>query len=343
MVSTVKRGIGGGRSTLIAEDSVHSSQPMEGLKRQQEESKLETTIAPVSVEPALGGAMGKATGPRSPQGKERSKRNAIKHGVFSGVVLLPTEFRTAFNSLHKGLWESLQPEGKLEEVLVDKLATLLWRHRRLIIAEGADIRNSVELMARDRQEKLRDQAETTSSGLRLDDLEGQIRYIDIPVVLEHCFKLLSDLRARVERNGFRNENREILKEIYVASGYKHSTPNLYDEYLIFEKAASASEEERVRHGYASPDECKQSLLKRINEEIESLQRYEKTQGAIEADRMKLEALRRLVPESPSLDRLLRYEASLERSFDRTLSQLERLQRMRRGQPVPPTLKVELSQ
>ena len=98
----------------------------------------------------------------------------------------------------------------------------------------------------------------------------------------------------------------------------------------------------MRHGYASPVECKQSLLKRINEEIENLQRYEKTQGAIETSRMKQEALRRLVPESPSLDRLLRYEASLDRSFDRTLSQLERIQRIRRGQPVPPTLKVELS-
>ena len=34
-----------------------------------------------------------------------------------------------------------------------------------------------------------------------------------------------------------------------------------------------------------------------------------------------------------LDYLLRYEASLERNFDRTLGQLERLQRMRLGHPV----------
>ncbi len=43
-----------------------------------------------------------------------------------------------------------------------------------------------------------------------------------------------------------------------------------------------------------------------------------------------------------LDRLLRYEASLDRAFDRTLNQLERLQRMRRGQAVPPLVRVELS-
>ncbi len=39
-----------------------------------------------------------------------------------------------------------------------------------------------------------------------------------------------------------------------------------------------------------------------------------------------------------VDRLQRYEGSLERSFDRTLSQLERLQRLRLGQPVLPALK-----
>ncbi len=51
---------------------------------------------------------------------------------------------------------------------------------------------------------------------------------------------------------------------------------------------------------------------------------------------------RNVPDGPGLDRLLRYEASLERSFDRTLSQLERLQRMRLGQPVLPKLEVRHS-
>jgi len=44
-----------------------------------------------------------------------------------------------------------------------------------------------------------------------------------------------------------------------------------------------------------------------------------------------------IPDTPELDRLLRYEASLERSFDRTLSQLERLQRMRPARPVAPAI------
>ena len=65
-------------------------------------------------------------------------------------------------------------------------------------------------------------------------------------------------------------------------------------------------------------------------------------ASIESDRTKLEILRRSVPDSSGLDRLLRYETSLERTFDRTLSQLERQQRMRRGQPVAPRIDVHVS-
>jgi hypothetical protein len=43
-----------------------------------------------------------------------------------------------------------------------------------------------------------------------------------------------------------------------------------------------------------------------------------------------------------LDRLLSYEASLEKNFDRTLGQLERLQRMWFGHPVPPSINVNVS-
>ena len=77
-------------------------------------------------------------------------------------------------------------------------------------------------------------------------------------------------------------------------------------------------------------------------EIKRLERYEKERASIESERMKLEVLRQKVPISPRLELLIRYEASLDRSFDRTLSQLERLQRMRLGQPVLPKLEVRHS-
>ena len=50
----------------------------------------------------------------------------------------------------------------------------------------------------------------------------------------------------------------------------------------------------------------------------------------------------MIPRGYSIHCQLRYSPALNREFDRTLNQLERLQRIREGQPVPPTLKLDLS-
>lgn len=86
---------------------------------------------------------------------------------------------------------------------------------------------------------------------------------------------------------------------------------------------------------ASPVVSAGIFLIELNIEMERLDRYENERTSIESNRMKLESLRRSIPDSPRIDQLLRYSVSLERTFDRTLSYLERAQRMRRGQPVPP--------
>ena len=77
-------------------------------------------------------------------------------------------------------------------------------------------------------------------------------------------------------------------------------------------------------------------------EVEQLSCYKVEHALTESKRIEVELLRRSVPDTQQLDRLLRYESHLERSIDRTLSRLERLQRMRKGQPVPPPLNVNVT-
>ncbi len=43
----------------------------------------------------------------------------------------------------------------------------------------------------------------------------------------------------------------------------------------------------------------------------------------------------VLPSAETLDKILRYETALERQFYRALNQLERLQRMRHGETMPP--------
>lgn len=76
----------------------------------------------------------KGGGPRTPQGKNKSSRNSLKHGIFSNIAILKGKSRSQFNSLLHGLYDHFEPKGTCEEVLVDKLAVILWCERQVFIA-----------------------------------------------------------------------------------------------------------------------------------------------------------------------------------------------------------------
>ena len=69
------------------------------------------------------------TAPQAIAGRGRSRLNAVKHGIFAEGVLERESLRE-FQALWQGLADSLQPVGRLEEILVEKLAMTLWRYRR---------------------------------------------------------------------------------------------------------------------------------------------------------------------------------------------------------------------
>jgi len=64
----------------------------------------------------------------------------IKHGVLSRHIALPWEDREAFEEILRGLLIEHQPQGPTAYHLVEDLAGVIWRKRRLLQAEGAAIR-----------------------------------------------------------------------------------------------------------------------------------------------------------------------------------------------------------
>ena len=299
----------------------------------------------LAIEPSVsrGAADRKGRGPRTEQGRQRASRNAVKHGVFSKVVVLRGESQVEYERLSAGLWEALQPVGALEELLVDKLAAISWRQRRLLVAEGGEIQKNTEFVETDQRDRQHEEAEKFACLLDSFNNQGLIRNIPNPHVLERCVELLVELREQVERDGFSLAyNEEILEKIYGDREDNRLQEDLYDSYLAWMGTSKVSEEEREREGYASPEQCRKNVLQEIDEEIRRLKHDQKTRASVQTARTQLEIVSRNVPDGPGLDRLLRYEGSLERSFDRTLSQLERLQRIRLGQPVLPKLEVRHS-
>src|SRR5215212_8146136 len=63
--------------------------------------------------------------------------NALKHGVLSHDTVLPWENESEYCTLLTALVCEHEPHGPTEEHLVEELAGIMWRKRRLRLAEAA--------------------------------------------------------------------------------------------------------------------------------------------------------------------------------------------------------------
>jgi hypothetical protein len=284
-----------------------------------------------------------ATGPRTEVGKSGSSRNATKFGIFSKATLLEGESRADYESLRKAFWKAKPPGDEFEEILADKIVSNLWRQCRGLIAEGAEIRKNSDFVEFDRRQSDLKEAEEASQPLYertnprfVRQPVGLLRSIENPEVLERCIEILVELRQGIEANGFDEDRDEmLLKSNYGDPGVAHLRQTLQDEYRNWVFTAVMTEEERALKGCSTPEVCKQSALEEIGAEIARLEQYQEEREPVESKRREVEILRQRVPDSPGLDRLLRYASSLESAFDRMLTQYDRAQRMRKGQPPSP--------
>lgn len=73
-----------------------------------------------------------STGPRTVAGKNKSSMNAIKHGLFAKNAVLEYEDKSEFETMVRRLKEDWEPEGEMEHILIERIATLLWRLNRIV-------------------------------------------------------------------------------------------------------------------------------------------------------------------------------------------------------------------
>jgi hypothetical protein len=79
----------------------------------------------------------KSMGPVTDEGKASSRRNALKHGLTAEKLLLAGEDSAVFNELQTTLIEELSPNVLLEMHDVQRIASLIWRQRRIPAYEAA--------------------------------------------------------------------------------------------------------------------------------------------------------------------------------------------------------------
>jgi hypothetical protein len=88
----------------------------------------------------------KSTGPRTAKGKERSRQNAMRHGLTAETVITAFERAADYQALETALFTDYQPASATEHQLISRLASVLWRLRRATSIETGLFQIEGELM-----------------------------------------------------------------------------------------------------------------------------------------------------------------------------------------------------
>jgi hypothetical protein len=79
----------------------------------------------------------KSTGPRTPEGKERSRANAVRHGLTAETVISDLEDKEDYVAFEAAVIADYDAESATQRELVLRLASVLWRLRRATAIETA--------------------------------------------------------------------------------------------------------------------------------------------------------------------------------------------------------------
>ena len=173
-----------------------------------------------------------------------------------------------------GVWvqrvRGRQPVGALEELLVETLATIPWRKRRLLMTEVAEIHMNTEFLDWDQKSARLEKANILIAEINtVPPLCGLIQKLDEPGVSDFCVTLLLQLQEQIEKEGFQPETDvPILRQIYSERYKTQLRVDLYDSYAMYLLMSRIPEEGRVRNGHKKLP--KQFILDDIKRQINYL-------------------------------------------------------------------------
>ena len=88
----------------------------------------------------------RSTGPKTENGKQRSRRNALRHGFTAETVIEPLESRNEYRAFEAAILTEYLPQTPVEQELVRRLASLFWRLRRATSIETGLLRVQSEIL-----------------------------------------------------------------------------------------------------------------------------------------------------------------------------------------------------
>jgi hypothetical protein len=111
----------------------------------------------------------KSTGPKTEDGKQQSRRNALRHGFTAETVVEPLESQGEYQAFEAAILMEYLPQTPVEQELVRRLASLFWRLRRATSIETGLLRMQSEILlafrsSRQRKVETREQEPSSRCG-----------------------------------------------------------------------------------------------------------------------------------------------------------------------------------
>jgi hypothetical protein len=245
-------------------------------------------------------------------GCEVTRFNALRHGLLSRYAVLPWEDEAEYRGLLDAIVAEHNPEGPTEEHLVEELAGVMWRKRRLRLAENAACRRGF---------KSAPSKEATDAALaHLDDFEPYDAAKQLAELAQDRALVTSALEL-LQAGKARSYDKALSK-------LSEETRGRWDKAIRSKPALELFDFNRPSFS-EDPDGLVQFL--RGQAFRCEVRRKELENQSLIRDQVFGEAL-----DPVRLEGLNRYEVHLDRKLERMLSMLIRLQDLRRATSVNST-------
>jgi hypothetical protein len=291
-----------------------------------------------------------STGPKTPEGKALTSKNATRHGVLSALAVVPgLEKVRDWEAHHGGVLAALAPVGLLETLLAERVALGAWRLLRVARYEREAVSLALEAAEESAAEELRRdegfRAEKSAYNPRavrtvLRDVEEILRertrfWASLPrrgetkyVSQYEAAEALQALEAAAET--FTEESGALLDDL-VVEGLPDGGRRVLDfdgwTVGLLRKAVNAL----AAAAGVAPEALMEADLVRLRVTLGEAREQER-KVRVRVDRLRRS---RVVPDGAVLDKVSRYESHLERGLYKALHELQRLQAVRGGAFVPP--------
>ena len=242
---------------------------------------------------------------------EAVRFNAMKHGILSRLVVLAHEDHAEFADLLAALIEEHRPAGMTERHLVEELATIIWRKRRVLLAEGAKINEGLKC-AVNSPKSVMPSAAPFQRGLTGENAD-----------LREMF----DMTAQDVAESQRDAELDLAATQKAAAILRKGGTNAYTKArraLIQDSRDWWDEHVEEEEHPATAEGLAEFIRESLEPICYRMVREAKFTPAIKTQTLG-EGLR-----AHLLEKLNRYETHLDRKFERTLAMILKLRELRRG-------------